>query len=52
MQAIIEELVRGIGWAALKLLTAGRYKGGQPSDAAAEGGLGLAIIVAVVVIAV
>ena len=32
MQAIIEELVRGIGWAALKLLTAGRYKGGQFED--------------------
>lgn len=50
MQGIIEETIRWIGWAALELLTLGRYKGGQPADTVAEGGLGFAIIAAVAIV--
>lgn len=46
MQGIIEEIVRWIGWVALKVLTLGRYRGGEASDAVAEGGVGLGLIVA------
>ena len=46
MQQVIEEIIRWLGWSALKLMTFGRYKGGGPSDVVAEGGVGLAIIAA------
>ena len=50
MQAVIEEIVRWLGWSALKLVTLGRYKGGQSTDLVAEGGVGLAIIAAVTIL--
>ena len=50
MQGIIEELIRGVGYAALRLVTVGRYRGGDDSRLA-EGaiGFGLVVVVAYVV---
>lgn len=50
MQDVIEAIVHVVGWAALKLVTLGRYRGGQPSDIVAEGGGGLAVIAAVTIL--
>lgn len=50
MQSLIEETIRLIGWGALKLVTLGRYKGGQASDVVAEGGLGFAIVVGAAIV--
>ena len=50
VQGLVEDLIRGLGWASLKILTAGRYK--SASDSAAylfEGALGLLIVACVVV---
>ena len=44
MQGIIEELLRWIGYAALRVLTFGRYRGGAEEDRLAEGAIGLAIV--------
>lgn len=44
MQALIEELVRWIGYAVLRLVTLGRYAGGTSNDHLLEGALGLALI--------
>ena len=43
-QALIEELVRWIGYAVLRIVTLGRYAGGTSNDQLLEGALGLALI--------
>ena len=50
MQDVIEDIIRWLGWALLKLLTLGRYRGGQPADALAEGSVGFVLIVAVAIL--
>ena len=44
MQILIEELVRWVGYAVLRVVTLGRYTGGTSSDHLLEGALGLALI--------
>lgn len=48
MQAIVEAIVefvpRATGWAVLKLVTLGRYRGFGQNDLLLEGGVGLATI--------
>ena len=53
MQGIIEELIRGAGYAALRLVSFGRYRSGQDSRLA-EGaiGFGLVIVAAFLIYAV
>jgi hypothetical protein len=53
MQAIIEELIRGVGYVALRLVTFGRYRSGDDSRLA-EGaiGFGLVIVAAFLIYAV
>jgi hypothetical protein len=42
---LLEDLIRGLGWASLKLVTAGRYKSsGDGSAHLFEGTLGLLIV--------
>jgi hypothetical protein len=53
VQGVIEELIRGVGYIALRLLTVGRYRGEEDSRLA-EGaiGFGLVVVVAYLVYAV
>ena len=53
MQGIIEELIRGVGYVALRLVTFGRYRSGHDSRLA-EGaiGFGLVIVAAFLIYAV
>jgi hypothetical protein len=53
MQSIIEELIRGVGYFALRLVTFGRYRSGEDSRLA-EGaiGFGLVIVAAFLIYAV
>jgi hypothetical protein len=44
VQAVIEDIVRGIGWGALRLVTLGRYAGGTQKDRLSEGALGFALV--------
>ena len=44
MQGVIEELIRGIGYVALRLATMGRYRGGEDSRLA-EGAVGFGLVV-------
>ena len=44
MQAVIEDIVRGIAWAALRLVTLGRHAGGTQQDRLSEGALGFALV--------
>ena len=44
MQDVIEELIRGIGYVALRLVTFGRYRGGCDSRLA-EGAIGFGLVV-------
>ena len=44
MQILIEEVIRGIGYLTLKLVTLGRYTGGTSADHLHEGALGLALV--------
>ena len=44
MQDVIEELIRGIGYLALRLVTFGRYRGGRNSRLA-EGAIGFGLVV-------
>jgi hypothetical protein len=44
MQELIEEVIRGIGYLALKLVTWGRYAGGGAGDRLREGALGLVLV--------
>jgi hypothetical protein len=46
MQSVVEFIPRAIGWACLKLLTLGRYRGFRQEDLLLEGGFGLAVIAA------
>ena len=46
MQGVIEELIRGVGYVALRVVTVGRYRGGEDSRLA-EGAIGFALVVAV-----
>ncbi len=46
MQDVVEEMVRGLGWGALKMATLGRYRGGGQRDRLSEGAIGLAIVIA------
>lgn len=47
MQGLIEELIRGIGYASLWLVTLGRYRGGGEGNRLPEGAIGFAIVLAV-----
>ena len=47
MQILIEESIRLIGYAMLRLVTWGAYKGGTSEDCLREGAFGLVLIVAV-----
>ena len=44
IEGVIEFIPRAIGWAFLKLVTLGRYRGFRSDDLLIEGGLGLALI--------
>jgi hypothetical protein len=46
VQAVIEEVIRGVGYLALRLVTVGRYRGGEDSRLA-EGAIGFGLVVAV-----
>lgn len=50
MEGVVEFIPRAIGWACLKLLTLGRYRGFRQEDLLVEGGLGLAVIAGLCVI--
>ena len=43
----VEEVVRGIGWTMLKLVTFGRYKSEGSNAVMVEGALGLGLVAAV-----
>ena len=45
MQELIEEIIRGVGYLTLKLVTLGRYSGGSSGDRLREGALGLVLVV-------
>jgi hypothetical protein len=44
VHAVIEDIVRGIGWGALRLVTLRRYAGGTEQDRLSEGALGFALV--------
>ena len=44
MQELIEEIIRGIGYLTLKVVTRGRYAGGSAGDRLREGALGLGLV--------
>ena len=46
MQEIIEEIIRGVGWVALKLISFGKHKSDHVGARLVEGALGLGIIAA------
>ena len=46
MQEVIEEVVRWLGWGALRIATLGRYRGGTDQDRLPEGAIGLGIVIA------
>lgn len=50
LQGIVEMLIleapRGVGWAVLKVVTLGRYRGFRDGDVLVEGSLGLVTIAA------
>ena len=47
MQDIIEDLIRGVGYVALKLMSFGRYRGGDDGPLA-EGAIGFAFVLGLV----
>jgi hypothetical protein len=47
MQELIEELIRALGYAALWMVTLGRYRGGGEKNRLAEGAIGFGIILAI-----
>ena len=49
---LIEELVRWVGYAVLRIVTLGRYAGGTSSDHLREGALGLVLIALVTYIGI
>lgn len=44
VQGVIEELIRGVGYVALRLVTAGRFRGGEDGRLA-EGAIGFGLVV-------
>ena len=44
MQEIIEEVIRGVGWAVLKLISFGKHKSDNVGARVVEGALGLGLI--------
>jgi len=48
MQDIIEELIRWLGYAILRFVTFGRYRGGTQDDRLPEGAVGLCVVVGLV----
>jgi hypothetical protein len=46
VQAILEEVIRGVGWAMLKLISFGRHKSDNVGAPVVEGALGLVLIAA------
>ena len=46
-EVIVESGLQAVGWATLKGLTLGRYRGFQPEDILHEGAVGLAVLGAV-----
>lgn len=44
MQEVLEELVRGLGWIGLKVVTLGQYKSQGASARVFEGTMGLVIL--------
>jgi hypothetical protein len=44
MECLVDEVIRGIGYLTLKLVTLGRYAGGGSGDRLREGALGLVLI--------
>lgn len=51
MQSIVEELVRWVGYAVLRTVTLGTYRGGTEDDRLPEGAVGLGVLIAVVGVA-
>jgi hypothetical protein len=47
VHVMLDSGLQAIGWAVLKVVTFGRYKGFQPEDILLEGSVGLATIAAV-----
>jgi len=47
IETILESGLQAIGWAVLKSITLGRYRGFQPEDILHEGVVGLAVIATV-----
>ncbi len=47
VEGIIEYGLQSVGWAAMKIVTLGRYRGFKSDDMLREGALGLAIVLAV-----
>ena len=45
MQSVIEELIRGVGYVTLRLITLGRYRSKSTDDRLPEGAIGLALLV-------
>ena len=46
VEAILESGLQAIGWAVLKGVTLGRYRGFQSKDMLREGAIGLAVVAA------
>jgi hypothetical protein len=44
VQDVVEELIRWIGYTALRLVTFGRYRGGTRNDRLPQGAVGLGIV--------
>lgn len=44
MQDLIEEMIRGVGYLSLRVVTLGRYRGGSDSRLA-EGAIGFGLVV-------
>ena len=52
VEGLVENVIRGLGWASLKIMTIGRYKSAGDSSAHLfEGALGLVIVACVCVAA-
>lgn len=47
VQELIADLIRSIGYVALRLMSLGRYRGGGPHDGVPEAAIGLAIVLIV-----
>jgi hypothetical protein len=48
MQEILDELVRWTGYATLRLVTIGLYRGGGTSDVVLEGAVGIVVVAGLV----